>query len=110
MEVLVRWVKDDGSIIYPNQFIDEVKFDSNFLLEKDIMKKKRNKIALKNIINLAKDYNLSTVAEGVGTFEDVMFLKKAGCNEAQGYYYSKPISLKEFNNTFMSARSGVGIV
>lgn len=75
--MLVRWVKDDGNIIYPNQFIDEVKFDSNFLLEKDIMKKERNKIALKNIINLAKDYNLSTVAEDAGTFEDVMFLKKS---------------------------------
>jgi EAL domain-containing protein (putative c-di-GMP-specific phosphodiesterase class I) len=41
---------------------------------------------------LAKAFNASITAEGVETKEKAEFLKSLGCDEIQGYYYSKPLS------------------
>lgn len=45
-----------------------------------------------NIVSLAKAFNASITAEGVETKEKAEFLKSLGCDEIQGYYYSKPLS------------------
>ena len=70
--------------------IDVLKIDKSFI----------DKIGTSNIvkyiINMAKDFNIKTVAEGVETKEQVETLKNMGCDIAQGYYYSKPLSLEEF--------------
>jgi diguanylate cyclase (GGDEF)-like protein len=42
------------------------------------------------IIALARAFNMSTVAEGVETREQLAFLERAGCNESQGYLHSRP--------------------
>ena len=72
--------------------IDVLKIDKSFI----------DKIGTSNIvkyiINMAKDFNIKTVAEGVETKEQVETLKNMGCDIAQGYYYSKPLSLEEFIN------------
>lgn len=81
--------------------IDEVKFDRIFLNEKSPNKKRKQKIALRNITNLAKDLNISTVVEGVETKEDLELIKLLGCDYGQGYYYSKPVSSDEFDMIFM---------
>ena len=44
------------------------------------------------IISLAKQLNLRVVAEGVERAEEVAFLKNIGCDEIQGFYYSKPVT------------------
>ena len=72
--------------------IDVLKIDKSFI----------DKIGTSNIvkyiINIAKDFNIKTVAEGVETKEQVETLKNIGCDIVQGYYYSKPLSLEEFIN------------
>jgi len=45
---------------------------------------------------LAKIYNLKTVAEGIETEEQFMFLLENGCDMFQGYYFSKPLSKDDF--------------
>ena len=51
---------------------------------------------VKYIIDMAKDFNIKTVAEGVETKEQIDILKNMGCDMAQGYYYAKPLSREDF--------------
>jgi predicted signal transduction protein with EAL and GGDEF domain len=48
------------------------------------------------IIGLARAFNMTTVAEGVETREQLLFLEHAGCTESQGYLHSRPIPAAEF--------------
>lgn len=45
----------------------------------------------KGIINLSRILNLQVIAEGVETEEQKDFVVKYGCNDIQGYFYSKPL-------------------
>ncbi|MEF9853559.1 MAG: bifunctional diguanylate cyclase/phosphodiesterase, partial [Hydrogenoanaerobacterium sp.] len=56
---------------------------------------------IKKIIEMAQCLNLITVAEGVETAEQVKMLTQMGCNIAQGYYYAKPMPMKEFENLLL---------
>jgi diguanylate cyclase (GGDEF)-like protein len=48
------------------------------------------------IISLARAFDMSTVAEGVETHEQLAFLQRAGCTDSQGYLHSRPIPAAEF--------------
>lgn len=45
---------------------------------------------IESIINIARAYSMSVVAEGVETKEQVDMLMNLGCDIVQGYYYSRP--------------------
>ena len=47
------------------------------------------------IIGLARAFNMSTVAEGVETHAQLMFLERAGCHESQGFLHSRPVAAPE---------------
>lgn len=49
-----------------------------------------------SILELAQRLNLHTVAEGVENTEQAEFYRKHGCDEIQGYLYSKPVPVNEF--------------
>lgn len=75
--------------------IDVMKVDQVFFrAEKE--NKERSFEIIKGVLSMAKHLNIHTVAEGVETESEVAFLKEAGCGEIQGYYYSKPLCMKEF--------------
>ena len=78
--------------------IDESKLDRVFLSDSGDVKK-RNWI-LKSLISLAKELKIQTVMEGIETKEQAIFMKSIGCTIGQGYYFSRPISLEEFEQTF----------
>ena len=48
------------------------------------------------IISMGQSLNLRIIAEGVETAEDLEFLKAHGCDEAQGYYFSRPVPADQF--------------
>lgn len=52
------------------------------------------------IISMGRSLNLRVIAEGVETAEDLAFLKEHDCNEAQGYYFSHPVSAEQFARLF----------
>lgn len=75
--------------------IDEMKVDQVFFrAEKE--NKERSFEIIKGVLSMAKSLHIHTVAEGVETEKEVAFLKEAGCDEIQGYYYAKPLCMKDF--------------
>ena len=73
---------------------DVLKIDMGFIRAMD--RNPKVKGIIKMIINLAKAMDAITVAEGVETKEQYEFLKESGCDVIQGYYFSKPLPLNEF--------------
>lgn len=54
--------------------------------------------AIRNIISAFQKKNIAVVAEGIETEDQVELLKKLNCHIAQGYYFSKPLDSKEFDD------------
>ena len=73
--------------------IDTLKIDKSFL---DIFETKNGKSFIEMIVNIGKILSLKVVAEGVESKEQVEFLKELQCDMYQGYYFSKPLRVKEF--------------
>jgi EAL domain-containing protein (putative c-di-GMP-specific phosphodiesterase class I) len=73
---------------------DVLKIDMQFIKTMD--KNPKVKDIIKMIINLSKRLGVSTVAEGVETKEQYLFLKENECDVIQGYYFSKPLPLLDF--------------
>lgn len=74
---------------------DVIKIDKDFFSE--FMLSERGKKIISHTISMSKDIGLELVAEGVETKEQAQFLYDSGCRVAQGFYYSKPVTVDEFN-------------
>ena len=69
--------------------VETLKIDRSFI--KDLPHDEEDRAISKAIIALANSLNLSLIAEGVETSEQIEYLLSNGCHLIQGYYYSKPI-------------------
>lgn len=74
-----------------------VKIDGCFMW--DSMKTERGKAFLKKIIDLIHELGYRALCEGIETEEQYQCVKAMGCDEGQGYYFSKPVPLNEFFKT-----------
>jgi diguanylate cyclase (GGDEF)-like protein len=74
--------------------IDILKIDRSFVSE--LPQSEMSRTLVKTIIDLARAFRLTTVAEGVETREQLEFLRRAGCHQSQGYLHSKPVGREEF--------------
>ncbi|MCD7825948.1 MAG: EAL domain-containing protein [Clostridiaceae bacterium] len=83
--------------------VNVLKLDMGFLRETE--QNEKNRVIMDAIIAMAKKLNLLTVAEGVETPEQVEYLKKAGCDIFQGYYFSKPLPVSEFEEKYLKRKS-----
>ena len=81
------------NLVSRNTF-DVIKIDQSFINRDH--KNNSNDIVLKTILELTKELNLETVAEGVENKEQLDFLKNAGCDVIQGFYFAKPMPIYEF--------------
>ncbi|MCM1058207.1 MAG: EAL domain-containing protein [Firmicutes bacterium] len=80
---------------------DILKIDMLFLRETE--NKARSRAILSSVISMAKSLDMSVIAEGVETAEQRDFLTEMGCDIFQGYYFSKPIPVEEFEERYMEA-------
>ena len=74
--------------------IDTLKIDRSFI--RDIAANAEDKAITQAIIAMGKTLSLTVVAEGVETQQQEEYLRAHGCDEMQGYYFSRPIEAKDF--------------
>jgi diguanylate cyclase (GGDEF)-like protein/PAS domain S-box-containing protein len=74
--------------------IDTLKVDRSFI--RDLPLDTEDKAITQAIIAMGKSLNLTVVAEGVETLEQETFLRDHGCDETQGFYFSRPIASDQF--------------
>jgi EAL domain-containing protein (putative c-di-GMP-specific phosphodiesterase class I) len=82
--------------------LDQLKIDQSFV--RDVLIDPNNAAIAKTIIALAQSLGLDVLAEGVETELQRDFLASAGCNSYQGYFFSRPLPLEEFEEF---ARTGL---
>ena len=75
-------------------FADTIKIDKEFL--HGTGSTDRGRLIIKNVVALCLDLKVNVIAEGVETVEQIEFLKKCGCQLAQGFYYSRPVPKDDF--------------
>lgn len=73
---------------------DVIKIDMGFLSKTDHVG--RSKMILNDIVHMIRNLHMGIVVEGVETQEQLDFVTSIGCDIIQGYYYSKPIPVNEF--------------
>jgi len=99
MEMGIRFSLDDfgtgySSLSYLRMFpIDRLKIDRTFVQE--ITTNEDDRTIVETIISMAHHLKLNVIAEGVETKEQLQLLLDNGCDEIQGYYYSKPLAADE---------------
>ena len=81
--------------------IDELKLDRLFLIDVTNDEKGIQRKIMASILALAKQLNIDTVAEGVETEQDENMMARLNCDYGQGYYYSRPMAIKEFEDNFL---------
>ena len=76
--------------------LNQLKIDRSFV--KAATENPRSATLVRNIVRLARDLDISVVAEGVETAEQFALVLGAGCTVFQGYLFSRPVPLDEFEH------------
>lgn len=93
------WMDDFGSGysslgILKDYAFDEIKIDMSFLSSFS----EKSRIIIESAIRMAKKIGIQTLAEGVETEEQYMFLRSVGCEKIQGYYFGHPMPAGNINS------------
>ncbi len=107
---ILRQLRQEGFIIEVDDFgsgysslntlkdleADVIKIDMGFLGATE--NTDRSRIIFNDVVGMIKNIDLGIVVEGVESAEQRDFVENAGCSCIQGYYYSKPITVEEFES------------
>jgi EAL domain-containing protein (putative c-di-GMP-specific phosphodiesterase class I) len=74
--------------------LDALKIDQSFVRQIDVAPD--DTAIVTAIISMGQSLGLRIIAEGVETDEDLLFLKARDCDEAQGFYFSRPVTATQF--------------
>ncbi|GHA84419.1 putative bifunctional diguanylate cyclase/phosphodiesterase [Cognatilysobacter bugurensis] len=75
--------------------VDRVKIDRSFV--RDVLANRGDAAIVRSILLIARNFNLRVIAEGVETAAQAEMLRELGCDEAQGFLYSRALPLADFN-------------
>ena len=89
-----------SSLNYLKRFpIDTLKIDKSFVA--DVCKNPHDTSIVRAIINLGHALDLTVIAEGVETREQLQYLSALRCDAVQGFLFSKPVSVQAFEELLM---------
>ena len=92
-----------SSLAYLSRFpIDKLKIDIAFIRE--VPHNAQDSAIARTIIELAHSLNLQVIAEGVETPEQLAFLTQNGCDQVQGYLFSRPLPTQELESLLREQR------
>ena len=92
-----------SSLAYLKRFpIDVLKIDKSFV--DDVTTKASDAAIAMSVISLAHNLNMRVIAEGVETREQVEFLAAHGCDEMQGYFFSRPLAAGDYTTLLREKR------
>ncbi len=94
-----------SSLSYLKKFtVDALKIDQTFI--RQISAEPAETAIVLAVIAMAHNLNLKVIAEGVETAEELAFLQAHDCDEAQGYYFSRPVPAEKFEELL---RTGIPV-
>lgn len=110
---IIKRLKDNGFLCAMDDFgtgqsslnvlqalpLDILKLDQMFFRDKT--NERRKHIIVANILKMARQLRMVTVAEGIESAEQVRELTEMGCDYIQGYYYSQPVTVDEFETKYL---------
>lgn len=85
--------------------VDTIKLDRQFFGD---IESKRSQCVISSLIGLSKELGMKVVAEGIEVEDQVEYLRQANCDMVQGYFFSKPLPIEEFekwSKAFMGGRN-----
>lgn len=86
-----------ASLSYLRRYpLSHIKIDKSFVQKIDHPVETQDAAIVRSIITMSHNLGLKIIAEGVETEEQAEFLRKEGCEEAQGFLYGRPVSAQEF--------------
>jgi len=92
-----------SSLSYLKKFpIDTLKIDRSFI--RDISKDTDNEAIITTIITMAHHLKLNVIAEGVEEEDHLCFLRHHDCDQIQGFLFSKPLSVADFEKAFQGLK------
>jgi diguanylate cyclase (GGDEF)-like protein/PAS domain S-box-containing protein len=83
--------------------VHALKIDRSFITH--LMQDEQDQLIVKAMLQLARGLNLATVAEGIEDAALAALLREMGCDEAQGYFYSKPLPAAELERWVAASRA-----
>lgn len=83
--------------------IDRLKIDRSFVIGVDANEEDASLVQA--IIAMAHGLNLSVIAEGVDTAAQIDYLKRHGCEQIQGYFFSRPVETEKLTEMLLAGRT-----
>jgi len=84
-----------SSLQYMKDFpVDVLKIDQSFIF--NLLDNYQDRAIVQSTINLAHNFGLKVIAEGVETEKHQKYLAELGCDELQGYFFSRPVPVEKF--------------
>ncbi len=81
--------------------VTTIKIDKSFIDK--VLEESMERTIVQSLISLAHSIKMSVIAEGIEEFSQLSFLQENLCDEAQGYYFSRPVPAEQFEKLLQDA-------